>query len=484
MKNTFINAINGMKTTENGATAYSTTNSKVYDMFALGAAYRQRSVEDCITLFENAFNEDALLAMKCLFYIRDIRGGQGERRFTRECLKWLANNHEDMVHFNIELIPEFGRWDDLYALYGTKCWDSALALIKSQLILDLDSKTPSLLAKWLKSENASSTETKRLAEATRVGLGLTPKTYRHALSLLRQRINIVERLMSENRWDEIEFDKLPSKAGIKYKNAFARRDIIREKYRDFAMDTTTKVNASALYPYEVVNKALSARGDVDVAMVQKYWDNLPDYTGGDDANVMVMADVSGSMYSGVGSVRPVDMSIAMALYFAEKQKGEFKGNFMTFSRNPQFVTVRGKNFCEKVRNVYNADWGYNTDLVAAFRLILRTAKKNRVPNEDMPKTLMIVSDMEIDSANPYHNETEMEMVKREFEDAGYEMPHLIFWNVNARNDTILDRADGTTCVSGCSPVIFEQVLSGKSGYDLMLEKLNSERYAKVVVVEE
>lgn len=476
--NKFVNAIDGIKTTENGATAYSTTGSNVYDLFALGGAYRQRSEKDCISLFDNAFAEDALLAMKCLAYLRDVRGGQGERRFGRVILRNLANSNPEVVRKNIELIPEFGRWDDLYALEGTECWPDAIALIKNQFKLDLNSTTPSLLAKWMKSENASSEETKRLATATRLGLGVSPKTYRKALSVLRERIKVVERLMSANRWDEIEFDKIPSKAGLVYKNAFARRDVLRERYREFAMNESAKVNADTLYPYEVVKKALNAYDDTDIAMTQKYWDNLPDYTGGNDANVMVMADVSGSMYTGCGSVRPIDMSIAMALYFAEKQKGEFKGHFMTFNDKPQFVTVKGNNICTKAKNTCS-EWGYNTNLVAAFRLILNTAVRNNVPVEDMPKTLMVVSDMEIDVADCYNYASEIDMVKSEFEAAGYKIPHLIFWNVNSRNDTILDRSDDTTCVSGCSPVIFEQVLSGKKGYDLMLEKLNSDRYANV-----
>lgn len=485
--NKFVNSVSDLKKTENGATAYSTTRSAVYDMFALGGAYRQRSAEDCVELFKKAFAEDRLLAMKCLFYLRDIRGGQGERRFVREILKYLANEEPDTVMQNIELIPEFGRWDDLYSLYGTLCWFAAEALMHKQFRLDIDSKTPSLLGKWLKSENASSKNTKLLARATRKAFGLTPKQYRLSLSSLREKIKVTEKLMSENRWDEIEFDKIPSKAGLIYKNAFARRDIIRKKYESFANDKNTKVNAEALYPYEIIRKAIESNkySETQANMIQKYWDNLPDYTGDGESNILVMADVSGSMtIGGNKSVKPLDVSVSLALYFAEKQKGPFKDLFMTFTANPDFVTVEGSNIIEKIYSIIRAYWGWNTDLVKAFSEILKVATENNVPQEDMPKTLMVVSDMEIDQATfrfkkEYENEPEMNIVHRMFEQAGYETPHLIYWNVNARNDTILDRSDGVTCVSGCSPVIFESVLSGKTGYDLMLEKLNSERYSAV-----
>ena len=221
--------LNGMKAatnytlTENGGITHKTTNSDLLDMFAMGAAMRNRSDEDVILMFKKAFAENAELAMKMLFYIRDVRGGQGERRFFRTVVHWAATEKStrESIRKNIEFFPEFGRWDDLYALEGTPLMSDALALIKRQLALDVECKTPSLLAKWLKSENASSAETARLANITRQYLGMSHKQYRKTLSILRARINVLEVLMSANRWDEIEFDKIPSKAGLIYKNAFA-----------------------------------------------------------------------------------------------------------------------------------------------------------------------------------------------------------------------------------------------------------------------
>jgi hypothetical protein len=225
-------------------------------MFALGGAYRSRSDEDCILLFKNAFDENPELAVKCLFYLRDIRGGQGERRFFRVCFNWLAKNHANIAKRNLINIAEYGRYDDLYCVVDTPLEKDMFELISTQLKADIESlkisthEGVSLLAKWLKSENASSMETKRLANKTRVALKLTHKAYRQLLSALRHRSNVLERLMSNGEWDKIEYSKIPSRAGFIYRNAFAKRDA--ERYKEFINSKTTKVNAGTLYPYDIV----------------------------------------------------------------------------------------------------------------------------------------------------------------------------------------------------------------------------------------
>ena len=310
------NFLNGMKSatnyaiTENGALTHKSTMNAVLDLFAMGAAYRTRTDEDVILLFKNAFDTDPVYALKCLFYIRDVRGGQGERRFFRVVTKWLAKYNTAAMQRNLAHVPEFGRWDDLFVFIGTPLENEALSIIKHQLALDAQCKTPSLLAKWMPSENTSSAKTVKTAKVVRKYLDMTPKQYRKVLSALRKRINVLERLMSEGRWDEIEFDKIPSKAGLKYKNAFARHDIERMKknpevksYADFAKDTTTKVNAQTLYPYEVVDKATKVMGcsywsynhnanmdDTDRLMVNKYWENLADYFNGKTFNGLAVVD--------------------------------------------------------------------------------------------------------------------------------------------------------------------------------------------------
>lgn len=494
--NTFMNSLkeaNNYKLTENGGVAYSSTRNPIYDMFALGAAYRSRCNADVILLFKNALEYEETLALKCLFYIRDCRGGQGERRFFRVAYHWLAQNYPDIARRNLEYLSEYGRWDDLiYICLDTPLEDEMINMVKKQLILDAQCKTPSLLAKWCPSENASSSTTKAAARKLRIALDLTSKEYRKLLSGLRTKINIVEKLMSENRWDEIIFDKIPSKAGLKYKNAFARRDIIAKKYEAFAKDKTTKVNAATLYPYEVVAKAiknyLSPIGETDRAMIEKYWENLPDYLNGEKCNMICVVDTSGSM-TGSEASAPINVAISLGMYCAERIGEPFKNHYISFSSRPQLIEIKGVDFVDKVRRIYRTNLCENTDLTKTFDMILDIAKQPGVKKEDIPETVVVISDMEIDSGSGAYSwsryssgwtertaATEMEKIREKFASAGLECPRLIYWNVNARNDTILDSGPNVSFVSGFSPVLFQQVLTGKSGWDLCLDKLLSARY--------
>lgn len=515
--NKFMNGLKdatNLTFTENGAITHKTTKSDLLDMFAMGAAYRSRSDEDVILMFQKAYRENPLYALKCLFYIRDVRGGQGERRFFRVCMKWLANNESEVVIRNLKNVPEFGRWDDLYVFDGTAIEDEAYTLIKEQLALDVQCKTPSLLAKWLKSENTSSAKSQYLGMKTRKHLNMTSRQYRKTLSILRKRINVLERLMSAGEWDKIEFDKIPSRAGLIYKNAFARHDIERQKagartYENFAKDETTTVNAKALYPYECVAEAMKAMNtgygwgysrantpldDTNRLMVNKYWDNLADYFHNASFNGMAIVDTSGSMCR-ADAAAPINVAISLGMYCAEKAKGPFAGHFITFSSNPTFVEVEGVDFCDKVVRMSNANWGGSTNVEAAFDLMLKTAIDNGCTQDEIPQNLIIISDMEFNSCvtsgprsesrwggcgTRLHtgDDTLFETMAKKWASYGYHMPNLIFWNVDARQNNIPMKDTGyVSYVSGMSPTIFETILSGKTGYDLMMEKLDSERYA-------
>ena len=365
-----------------------------------------------------------------------------------------------------------------------------MAIIKQQLALDVECKTPSLMAKWLPSENASSRMTKELANEVRHYLGMTHREYRKTLSVLRTRINIVEKLMSANRWDEIEFDKIPSKAGLIYKNAFARRDIIAKKYETFAKSSETKVNAKTLFPYEIVAKATDAPTwsysfkdltDVDRAMLEKYWENLPDYLNGKPCKMMCVVDTSGSM-TGSEASAPLNVAIALGMYCAERIGGPFKNHYISFSSAPQFIKIEGVDFVDKVRRIYKTNLCSNTNIEATFDLLMETAKRSNP--EDIPETIVVISDMQIDSMNScrwssHQVVTEMERIRKRWEMNGLKMPKLVYWNVNASKNTILDDGPNVSYVSGCSPVLFEQILTGVTGYDLMLKKLMSERYEAI-----
>lgn len=505
--NNFLNGLTNATNftyTENGALTHKSTTSALLDMFAMGAAYRTRSEADCILLFKNAFEENPAYALKCLFYIRDCRGGQGERRFWRVCMKWLAKENSEAAKRNLRHIPTFGRYDDLYIFVGTPLEEAALNFIKEQLALDVQCKTPSLLAKWLKSENASSKETRKLAMKTREYLGMTHKQYRKTLAILRERINVLERLMSAGKWDEIEFDKIPSRAGMIYKNAFARHDIERMKedkniqsYADFAKDTTTKVNAKTLYPYECVAEATKlcsfsywsnggirvGQNDTTRLMVNKYWDNLADYFDKASFNGLAVVDTSGSM-TGFEASAPINVAISLGLYCAEKAKGPFANHYISFASRPQLIKTEGVDFVDKVYRIYKTNLVDNTNIEATFDLLLNTAITNRCSQDEIPQNLIIISDMEFDSARGYcrHDDTKtlMERIEEKWNNYGYKMPNLVFWNVQARQNNIpMKVKDGVSFVSGFSPSIFQQIMSGKTAFDLMYEVLNQERYSVI-----
>ena len=504
-KNKLLNAVKeatNVTRTENGAVTRKTTMSALLDLFGTGAAYRTRSESDCIVLFQKAFDENPVYALKCLFYLRDARGGQGERRFFRVVTKWLADNKTAAMKRNLNYVPEFGRWDDLYVFVDTALEQDAFNLMGDQFVLDLQCKTPSLLAKWLKSENTSSADSRALATKTRKTFGLTPREYRKSLSILRARINVLERLMSAGQWDKIEFDKIPSKAGLVYRNAFARHDVERMRadknavaYKDFVQDKNTKVNAKALYPYEVVAKATDYSGmnrgwywsenysrndPVERAAINKYWDNLEDYFNGASLDALCMIDTSGSMW-GTEASAPINIAISIGLYAAERARGPFHGHYISFSSRPQLIETYGSDFVDKVRRIYSTNLCENTNIEAAFDMLLNTAIKSHCRQSDLPKTIIVVSDMQFDAQRGRYgvsNATLMENIAYKWQRAGYQMPELVYWNVQARGNNVIpmQAKDGITFVSGFSPVLFEQIMKGKTGYDLMMDKLNSERY--------
>lgn len=481
----FLNALKeetNFTLTTNGAVAHKSTLNKLMDLFAMGAAYRWRDDSDCILLFKEAYEENPEYALKCLFYIRDILDGAGERKFFRVCFKWLAQNYPEVARRNMRFVPMLGRWDDLYCLVDTPIQKDMFKFMEDQFKLDLISKTPSLLAKWLKSPNTSSKESVALARLTYAAFGMSERHYRRALSYLRKKINVLERLMSTNQWDKIEFDKIPSAAGLKYRNAFAEHEVTRAKYEAFAKDKKTKVNAKALFPYQVVKKAFELSNyynleDTERLMINKYWDNLTDYFNSATLNALCMVDTSGSMFGD-----PINIAISLGLYCAERAKGPFANHYISFSSRPQLIECRGVDFCDKVYRIYHTNLCQNTNIKACFDLLLNTALNYHMKQEDLPQNIIIVSDMQVDCADEqfvFHKTTLMEGIRRKWALAGYKMPHLIYWNVNAIENTILDSDPDVSYVSGASPSIFESILTGKTGYELMMNALNKDKYKEI-----
>ena len=485
-----------MKYTENGAVAYSTTKNAVLDLFAEIGSLRPRTEAEITSKFANAFYTDRALATKMLFYAGNIRGGLGERRTFRICLKWLANHDRHAVIRNIHLIPHFNRWDSMFALVGTPAEDEMWEVIAEQLNLDMDgvvksrtSKKPvgiSLLAKWMPTETAHKKETVALAKKATKKLGITPRMYRKMLSALRKHLNVVERLMSANEWDKVEYPAVPSYAMKNYRKAFDKHD--PDGFADYKASLVkgeAKVNASTLYPYDLVHQYRElmsywgdSRCDVD-DIVEAQWKALPNYVEGEN-NILVMADVSGSMTG-----RPMETSIGLATYFAQRNKGDYHNLYMSFTDRPHFISLDGcSTLHSAVKTVAKTDMGYSTDLDRAFSYILHHAKTHNIAPEDMPKALVVVSDMEID---PYfrgrRNFDFVQLQKERFAQCGYELPKLIMWNVEARKDTFLSQSEDVLLVSGQSASVFKQLcgdLNGVTAWDLMLKTLNDPMYDCVV----
>ncbi|MFX0066597.1 MAG: DUF2828 family protein [Candidatus Hermodarchaeota archaeon] len=495
-KNKFLDALEeeaNYTRTENYALTYKSTKSSLLDFFALGGALRSRNKSGILSLFTRAFNEDSLLAFKCLYYFRDIRGGQGERRTFRVILEYLGNSYPNLVSKNISSIPEFGRWDDLYSLINTRSEKTMLDFIRSQLYIDIESETPSLLAKWLKSENTSSPKSKILARKTRDACGLTNKEYRTILSQLRTKLDVIEKKMCDNLWDTIVYSTVPSRAGLIYSKAFRRHDEARyEQYLNDVENKIQKINVGTLYPYDILRKIVRDPSTVKEADIM--WENQKDWLQGSEEKAIVVCDTSGSMYRSYisrKSVEPILVSVSLSLYFAERNVGVFHNKFITFSNKPELQTIVGKNLLEKWNSLKKAAWGMNTDLQAVFDLILKAAVKHSVPKEDMLDKIYIISDMEFDQCILFNSRkivdtTNIKGIKMKYKKAGYEKPRLVFWNVESRKDNVPIKKDerGVVLVSGCSPSIFEYLMKGREEFspiDLMLDVLNSPRYDNITL---
>ena len=450
--------------TDNGADTLKSTLNPLVDFFALGGATRDNETLG-LDLFKKAFSFDELKAIRILFYLRDIRGGQGERNLFRNALEYLGKKEKEVAKKIVNYIPEYGRFDDMFSLPV----EMYLPLIKEQLTEDFKSKTPSLLAKWLPSENTSSAKTRALAKEIREALEGTPKEYRQLLSALRKKIKLVEHNLTEKDYDSIDYGKIPSQASLKYRKAFFRNDEKNyQKFLDAVVKGEKTINAATLFPYQVYD-AVRADGE---ATANALWKNLPDYT--DGKNALVVADVSGSM-----SGRPMSVSVSLALYFAERNKGIFKDHFITFSGDPQLQEVKGKTLSQRMNSIETAEWEMNTNVKAVFKLLVDTAVENNAEPEEMPSTIYIISDMEFDECA--EGGTNFEAIDKMYAKAGYKRPSLVFWNVDAKNKQVPVEHDqeGVTLVSGCSPSTFRLVMEDKTPEDLMEDVINSERYSTI-----
>lgn len=483
----FLKQENNITYTENGALTHSTSGNNCLDLFFRAGAMRGADEKDIADMVIRAYAENPEKAMKIVFYTRDVRGGLGERRFFRTAIKNLSDYAPEAVKRNIQYFAEYGRFDDLLVLIGTSCESEAVDEMKKQLDSDIEAmknnETVSLLAKWLPSVNATSSETKAMGKKIARLFGMKEKNYRHTLSALRKYIDIIENRLRVSDYT-FDYSKQPSGAMFKYSKAFIRND--NKRYTDYlnaVQKGETKLNTSTLYPYEIIRRCNGCMNRDERMSLDVTWNNLPIYCSNDE-NAIAVIDTSGSMsWSPNGSVSPLDVALSLGIYFAEHNKGKFANHFITFSKNPKLIEIKGNNIYEKILYCNTFSEVANTDLEAVFNLILTTAVKNKVPQNELPSKIYIISDMEFDmcieggNSMPLFNE-----MKNKYKNHGYELPDVIFWNVDSRNSNMpIDISDtGATLVSGFSPVIFDMAISNELSPESIMEKvISSERYAVI-----
>ena len=463
----FIDALQSEDTyTENGMVTNSSTLNECVNLFFTIGAMRKQDKERLISTFSKAFNENPLAALKILFWVRDVRGGAGERQIFRDIIKYLVENHPSVVQKNIQAIPYFGRWDDLSVLFGTELEAEATRMFVSGLIVE-----NGLCAKWIPRKGV-------IFNAIRKALNTTPKNLR---KLLVGVSNTVEQKMCANQWTEIEYSKTPSLAMGRYTKAFAKHD--KEGFNEYLEKLKkgeTKVNAGAVYPYDIVQTM--KQGSWELANEQ--WKSLPNFMEGTTERILPVVDVSGSMGSIVsGSISCLDVAVSLGLYISERNEGEFKDSFITFSEKPQLEKVSG-TLKERYYQMTASDWGMSTNLESVFELILNQAIKHSVSPEDMPSKILIMSDMEFNQAST-HSESAIQMIRRMYDESGYSLPQVIFWNIQSRNKNfpVRHNESGTALISGLSPSIVNSVLGGKemTPVSIMNETINSERYSIIEI---
>lgn len=464
--------------TENGGGALSSTGTWCLDAFGRLAAMKDSDADDILTVFYKAYVENPETAMRMLFYVRDIRGGQGMRRVFRIILNDLAYTHPDIVKANFDNILFFGRGDDYLTLLGTPVADDMIQYCYDVLKEDLESVSKggdcSLLAKWMPSENTSSAYTRKDAREMISGMNLTARKYRKLLSTLRAKINIVEAKMSANEWDKIDFSKLPSRAAMIYGDAFVKH--VKDNYMKYLQDLAegkSKINADALFPVDVVKKALECKSLKDRLVTDALWKALPNYFEGKEETGICVVDVSGSMFG-----TPMEVALSLGLYCADKAEGPYKNHFITFSARPKLQEIWGEHLVDKLRCMERSDWDMNTNIEAVFDLILDTAIKNNLSQHQLPGKVYIISDMQFDncvtagysnySSSTYRhnrnkvNKTVFDEIKHKYAVHDYTMPAIVFWNVRDSKCGMFQMKGTDNCaiVSGYSPSLFKAVIEG------------------------
>ena len=459
--------------TENGMVTSSTSLNACVDMFFMAGAARNWSDTQIEQLFQKALAEDPLTALKLMFWTRDIRGGAGERKFFRVCLSYLEKYYLGYLQKNAHLIPEYGRWDDLFGLNK----EIFMPLVKTGI-----EKKDGLLAKWMPRK-------KGVSNVIRKSLGLTPKEYRKLVVSLSQ---TVEQLMCAKEFEGINYEHVPSVAMNKYRKAFHRNDPTRfVEYIGNVKKGVAKMCAGAIYPYQLFDAFYRSTSEIDTQAIEAQWYSLPNYMEGAKERLLPMVDTSGSM--AMYDALPARVAWSMGIYISERNESIFKDAFMTFSYTPQMIYLTG-SVSERIRAIGKAPWKQTTNLDAAFQLLLSKAIEHKIPENEMPTILIILSDMQFNPALTNYNHTSYDMIKARYIAAGYVLPRIIYWNLRAVKDSVTVSAfdENVGLISGFSPSALTSILAGdevtneeekkkETPYELMMKIVCGERYDPVTI---
>ena len=464
-QNSLIRAINSNSSlTENGMSTFSSSMNHNVDLFFKFGARRG---SDIIPAFSKAFSEDKTIATRIALWGRDAREGSGERQLFRDILKYLIDTDVEIASRVLSRIPELGRWDDLYVAFGTKLENQAKIMFKTAI-----EEKNGLAAKWIDRKGPN-------ANILRKYLKMDPKTYRKTLVELTK---VVEQQMCAKEFDKIEFEKVPSLAHSRYTKAFHRNAPDEyQKYLNGLVKGETKINVGAIYPYDII-KSMKQFGKSKATTAIEQWKALPNYSE-ESQKIITVVDVSGSMAQRIGNnqnLLAIDVALSLGLYFSDKMEGTFKDCFITFSSTPKLQMLKGDIF-DKMLQLNQSEWGMSTNLEAVFNLLLDSAVKGNVPENDMPTMILIMSDMEFNACCKYPGAKAFEMIGKKYEDAGYKIPNVIFWNIASRHETNVPveyKEKGVGLVSGFSPSIIKSILSAKqiTPLAILIETIGKERY--------
>ena len=424
-------------TTTNGAITNETSTNQCLDLFQRIGNMRYHDRLRILEDFETAYQENKELATQVLFWARAARIGSGERKTFHTILSEIGKTSPDFVSDNAKTIAELGYWKDLVPYLHIP----SVVAVFAQAIRDKDR----LACKWAP----------RKCAVLRDELKMTNKEYR---KWLKKHSETIEQTMSMRKWGEVVYSSVPGSAMRKYSRAFGRNDF--DRFDDWKNDKDSKASVSATYPHEVLKCD-------DDSLADKLWSNLPDLLSESDENILPMIDVSGSMMG-----QPLAVAISLGMYLSERTKGEFKDLFLTFSENPELVRLQGDSVAERLRNISQADWGMSTDFTKAYQHILDIAVHHDVVPESMPTMLLVLSDMQFNDSQ--RDVTHFTHMKEEYEKAGYKLPKIVFWNLDAHMGTPAECDDDSVAmVSGFSPSIMKAVLNAENftPMDVMLEAL-------------